>query len=53
MDTSQDSTDNPTITLALQRLFYRMQFEDKSVDTKELTKSFGWDSGYVYFISWH
>jgi ubiquitin carboxyl-terminal hydrolase 7 len=39
-------TDNevPTksIQLALQRIFYRLQFGNTSVGTKELTKSFGW-----------
>ena len=39
-------TDNevPTksIQLALQRIFYRLQFGNASVGTKELTKSFGW-----------
>eukprot|EP01113_Clastostelium_recurvatum_P049984 TRINITY_DN935_c0_g1_i1.p1 TRINITY_DN935_c0_g1~~TRINITY_DN935_c0_g1_i1.p1 ORF type:complete len:1154 (-),score=430.34 TRINITY_DN935_c0_g1_i1:57-3518(-) len=36
--------DLPTksIPLALQRIFYRLQFGDQSVATKELTKSFGW-----------
>eukprot|EP01127_Copromyxa_protea_P015709 TRINITY_DN4568_c0_g1_i1.p1 TRINITY_DN4568_c0_g1~~TRINITY_DN4568_c0_g1_i1.p1 ORF type:complete len:1084 (+),score=246.91 TRINITY_DN4568_c0_g1_i1:30-3281(+) len=48
MDTSKDSNERPTIILALQRLFYRLQFDDKAVDTKELTKSFGWDSGDVF-----
>jgi ubiquitin carboxyl-terminal hydrolase 7 len=47
MDTSQDTSDNPTIILALQRLFYRLQFEEDAVDTKELTKSFGWESTCV------
>ncbi|KAL3625125.1 CSN-associated deubiquitinating enzyme Ubp12 [Castilleja foliolosa] len=38
--------DNPTgsIPLALQSLFYKLQYNDTSVATKELTKSFGWDS---------
>lgn len=30
--------------LALQRLFWRMQFEDSAVSTRELTRAFGWDS---------
>lgn len=51
MDTSQDSSESPTIVLALQRLFYRLQFENAAVDTKELTKSFGWDSGYTGVVS--
>ncbi|GER45747.1 ubiquitin carboxyl-terminal hydrolase [Striga asiatica] len=38
--------DNPTgsIPLALQSLFYKLQYNDSSVATKELTKSFGWDT---------
>ncbi|EPS70293.1 hypothetical protein M569_04467, partial [Genlisea aurea] len=38
--------DNPTgsIPLALQSLFYKLQYHDTSVATKELTKSFGWDT---------
>ncbi|KAI8611746.1 cysteine proteinase [Chytriomyces sp. MP71] len=41
-------TDNeePTksIPLALQRIFYQLQFSEQSVGTTELTKSFGWDT---------
>lgn len=33
-----------SMALALQRVFYRLQTSDKSVGTKELTKSFGWDA---------
>ncbi|CAO3673657.1 unnamed protein product [Rhizopus microsporus] len=38
--------DQPTksIALALQRVFYNLQFMDTAVGTTELTKSFGWDS---------
>ncbi|ORY41889.1 cysteine proteinase [Rhizoclosmatium globosum] len=38
--------DEPTksIPLALQRVFYQLQFSDQSVGTIELTKSFGWDT---------
>ncbi|KAL6585578.1 CSN-associated deubiquitinating enzyme Ubp12 [Orobanche minor] len=38
--------DNPTgsIPLALQSLFYKLQYNITSVATKELTKSFGWDT---------
>ncbi|KAL8036479.1 hypothetical protein ABFS82_12G158700 [Erythranthe guttata] len=43
--------DNPTgsIPLALQSLFYKLQYNDTSVATKELTKSFGWDT-YDSFV---
>lgn len=30
--------------LALQRLFWKMQFENDPVSTRELTRAFGWDS---------
>jgi len=38
--------DEPTssIPLALQRVFYNLQYSNQSVDTRELTKSFGWNS---------
>lgn len=37
--------DEPTnsIALALQRLFYSLQFSKCSVGTQEVTRSFGWD----------
>jgi len=39
-----------SIPLALQRLFYRMQFGDQSVSTQELTKSFGYvDAAHADF----
>lgn len=34
-----------SIPINLQRLFYNLQFSPKAVSTKDLTKSFGWDSG--------
>jgi ubiquitin carboxyl-terminal hydrolase 7 len=38
--------DIPTksVALALQRVFYGLMTEDQPVDTRELTKSFGWDA---------
>ncbi|CAO3638238.1 unnamed protein product [Mucor fragilis] len=38
--------DEPTksIALALQRVFYNLQFSNLAVGTTELTRSFGWDS---------
>ncbi|KAE8735173.1 Ubiquitin carboxyl-terminal hydrolase 13 [Hibiscus syriacus] len=33
-----------SIPLALQSLFYKLQYNDTSVATKDLTKSFGWDT---------
>ena len=42
------TTDTPqaskNIPLALQSLFYNLQYNDVSVSTKNLTKSFGWDA---------
>ena len=44
MPTEQDlKTGKNSIPLALQRVFYRLQYGNKSVSTTELTKSFGWD----------
>jgi len=40
-----ENDDPPSsVPLALQRVFYNLQFSDQSVDTRELTKSFGWDT---------
>jgi hypothetical protein len=33
-----------SIPLALQRVFYDLQFSEKSVGTKKLTRSFGWET---------
>lgn len=33
-----------SVALALQRVFYNLQFSDKPVGTKKLTKSFGWET---------
>ena len=33
-----------SVALALQRVFYNLQYGETSVTTKELTKAFGWDS---------
>ncbi|KAG9509762.1 Ubiquitin carboxyl-terminal hydrolase 7, partial [Fragariocoptes setiger] len=33
-----------SVALALQRVFYQLQFSDKPVGTKKLTKSFGWET---------
>lgn len=39
---SDDST--KSVALALQRVFQELQFSDKPVGTKKLTKSFGWET---------
>lgn len=47
MNTEKDDVAK-SIPLALQRLFFRMQFENEAPGTKELTRSFGW-SDYESF----
>lgn len=39
--TQNEDTTN-SVSLALQRVFYRLQVQNKAVSTKELTRSFGW-----------
>lgn len=43
MPTESDDSDK-SVPLALQRVFYELQFSDKPVGTKKLTKSFGWET---------
>ncbi|KAB1200300.1 Ubiquitin carboxyl-terminal hydrolase 12 [Morella rubra] len=44
MPTTENDIPSGSIPLALQSLFYKLQYNDSSVATKELTKSFGWDT---------
>ncbi|THG12020.1 hypothetical protein TEA_020733 [Camellia sinensis var. sinensis] len=44
MPTTENDIPSASIPLALQSLFYKLQYSDSSVATKELTKSFGWDT---------
>ncbi|RDX86284.1 Ubiquitin carboxyl-terminal hydrolase 13, partial [Mucuna pruriens] len=44
MPTTENDMPSGSIPLALQSLFYKVQYSDTSVATKELTKSFGWDT---------
>ncbi|XP_034693537.1 ubiquitin carboxyl-terminal hydrolase 12 isoform X3 [Vitis riparia] len=44
MPTTENDMPSGSIPLALQSLFYKLQYNDNSVATKELTKSFGWDT---------
>jgi ubiquitin carboxyl-terminal hydrolase 7 len=37
-----------SVPLAMQRIFFDLQHNDKSVGTKKLTKSFGWDTVDVF-----
>jgi ubiquitin carboxyl-terminal hydrolase 7 len=43
MPTESDDTQR-SVALALQRVFYELQFSDRPVGTKKLTKSFGWET---------
>lgn len=43
MPTESDDS-SKSVALALQRVFYDLQFSDKPVGTKKLTKSFGWEA---------
>lgn len=43
MPTESDDS-SKCVALALQRVFYELQFSDKPVGTKKLTKSFGWET---------
>ena len=43
-ESTQEENPEESIPLALQRIFYKLQYSDTSVSTKELTKSFGWDT---------
>jgi len=43
MPTESDDSQK-SVGLALQRVFYELQFMDKPVGTKKLTKSFGWEA---------
>ncbi|KAL3715935.1 hypothetical protein ACJRO7_007657 [Eucalyptus globulus] len=44
MPTTENDMPSGSIPLALQSLFYKLQYHDSSVTTKELTRSFGWDT---------
>ena len=44
MPTTENDIPTGSIPLALQSLFYKLQYNETSVATKELTKSFGWDT---------
>ena len=43
MPTESDDS-SKSVALALQRVFHELQFNDKPVGTKKLTKSFGWET---------
>ncbi|CAD5217187.1 unnamed protein product [Bursaphelenchus okinawaensis] len=43
MPTDEDDPES-SVALAMQRVFYELQFSDTPVGTRKLTKSFGWDA---------
>lgn len=44
MPTTENDVPSSSIPLALQSVFYKLQYSDTSVSTKDLMKSFGWDT---------
>ena len=44
MPTTENDLPSQSISLALQSLFYKLQYSDNSVATEELPQSFGWDT---------
>eukprot|EP01062_Namystynia_karyoxenos_P042296 TRINITY_DN3086_c0_g1_i1.p1 TRINITY_DN3086_c0_g1~~TRINITY_DN3086_c0_g1_i1.p1 ORF type:complete len:1267 (+),score=434.96 TRINITY_DN3086_c0_g1_i1:112-3801(+) len=48
MDTSSDQDPKASIPLALQRLFFDLEFREDSASTTDLTASFGWQSREVF-----
>ncbi|RXH81275.1 hypothetical protein DVH24_005189 [Malus domestica] len=48
MPTTENDMPSGSIPLTLQRLFYKLQYSDSIVETKELTESFGWDTHYLF-----
>lgn len=51
--TEENEIPTGSIPLALQRVFYALQSEKTPVDTKELTKAFGWDAIDSYDAFYH
>ncbi|XP_075520070.1 ubiquitin C-terminal hydrolase 12-like isoform X1 [Primulina tabacum] len=48
MPTTVHDKPSTSIPMALQSLFYKLQYSDENVSTKELTKSFGWDTNEAF-----
>ncbi|RZC81910.1 hypothetical protein C5167_044485 [Papaver somniferum] len=46
--TENNLASGSSIPLALQTLFYKLQYKKDSVGTKELTKSFGWNTNQAF-----
>lgn len=45
---TEKESPNNSVPMALQRSFYQMQVSNDPLDTLELTRSFGWDSGDAF-----
>ncbi|CAL9733773.1 ubiquitin carboxyl-terminal hydrolase 15 [Monosporozyma servazzii] len=45
---TEKESPNNSVPMALQRAFYQLQNSDEPLDTLELTRSFGWDSGDAF-----
>lgn len=45
---SENESPNDSVLLALQRSFYLLQKSNETLDTLELTRSFGWDTGDAF-----
>ncbi|KYR01948.1 meprin and TRAF domain-containing protein [Tieghemostelium lacteum] len=45
---TQTDESTKSISLALQKIFYKLQFGDKAVATKDLTTSFGWNTMDIF-----
>lgn len=48
MPTSEDAEPDKSMPLALQSVFYKLQFTQGPVSTKDLTRSFGWDTADAF-----
>ncbi|SCU98847.1 LAMI_0F16468g1_1 [Lachancea mirantina] len=45
---TENESPNDSVSLALQRAFYQLQKSEEPLDTLELTRSFGWDTGDAF-----
>lgn len=48
MPTDEDADPSASMPLALQSVFYKLQFGQTAVSTQDLTRSFGWDSADAF-----
>lgn len=45
---TENEVGSSSVSLALQKIFYQLQKSDEALDTSELTRSFGWDTGDAF-----